>query len=214
MARKSTSAFKKKIKEMKQNSKGKAILRLIKWGIFFLFIMIFCFISSIVTKNRPLEKDNIKAPVIDNPTKKEDNETKNLNYYLTKLNNSNISYTYKIKINNESYTFKGTKKDTIEEGYKESSSGIIKYYILDDKTYQDVLGEHILISNLYENLEEEYLNFNKLINHLLTLSFTKTDTIFSALNNNMNYVINIENDEIKTIIITGDNLEYSLNYEV
>lgn len=211
---KNKSSFKKKIKEMKQNDKGKAILKLIRWIIFFLFIMIFCIISSIITKNRPIEKENNKKPVINNPIKKEENNTKDLKDYLTLLSDSNINYTYKINSSNLVYTFKGTVTNNIEEGYKESASNIIKYYIVEDEIYQEVLDNRIPISNLYEDLNQDYLNVKKLVSHLSNLNFTKIDDTYKATNNNLNYEINIKNEEINNIIIIGNDLEYILSYEV
>jgi len=198
---------------MKKNSKGKAILKLIRWSIFFLIIIIFCIISSIITSNRPLEKENINKPTVENPIKKEDN-LKDLNYYLTKIKESNISYIYKIKNENESYTFKGAKNSNIEEGYKESNNGIIKYHIENDMIYQDIMGERNLITNLYEDLEENYLNITKLINILLPLNFTQNETNYSYNDNNLNYQIIVTNDFISNIKITKNNTEYILNYEV
>ena len=59
---KKESALKKKIKELKKTSRGKAILRLIKWCIFFLVLFIFLAIASLTQPKNNIHKPNLNEP--------------------------------------------------------------------------------------------------------------------------------------------------------
>ena len=57
MKNKKESELKQKIKELKKTNKGKAILRLIKWCIFFVILFIFLAIASLMSpKNNSIKK--------------------------------------------------------------------------------------------------------------------------------------------------------------
>ena len=140
MKNKKESALKQKIKELKKTNKGKAILRLIKWCVFFVILFIFLAIASLMSpKNNSIKKPNneINKPQEEIPKDNWNEETltiETINEYQEKLNND-YDYKYEISINKEKYIFSGTKTNNINKGYKESSTGIIKYSIDSTGTY-------------------------------------------------------------------------------
>ena len=160
---KKESKLKKKINEMRQTSKGKAILKLVGWAIFFFILFIFLAKSSMLPQAET-EKNNIKVPLnnSDDTNKKVDNKDilkKVQNDLLTK----NYDYTYEIKINEDKYTYEGNKKNNIDKGYKTNMSEIIKYYIDDTGVYRDLGNEKIMIDNLYQEINSNYVNLEYIL---------------------------------------------------
>lgn len=214
--KKNESALKKKIKEMKKTSKGNAILKLIGWVIFFIGLFIFCVIASLITKNRPLEnkpiteapKPEVKEPINDTPS-----ESNTFNDLIKNLKNSNYTYNYEITSNGIKYVFKGTRKDNTEDGYKESSNGIVKYHIENGYIYEELMDNRVLIDTLYENLESKFLNISSLVETLdeLNIEISAEDT-YKATDEKNNYIISISNNFIENIVITSSSYEYNLNF--
>lgn len=171
------STLKKKIKEMKKTPKGVAILKLIGWGIFFFVIFVFCMIASLINPPKKIENEKIDNP----PTNQEEQNTvidKEQEYIrlLENLKTSNYDYEYKITINEETYIFNGSKENNIEKGYKESSIGIIKYYIDETGIYEELTTNKTPITNLYENISVSYLNLDYIISNLKDKVFINIET--------------------------------------
>lgn len=221
------SALKRKIKELKKTTKGKAILRLIKWSIFFIIIFIFLGISALMPKkNNSLESNNKNAekePINNEETNKEDNwsldtlSLETLNKYQEDLNNI-YDYNYEVTINNEKYIYSGTKTKIDNKGYKESKNGIIKYYIDNTGTYQETTTDKALINNLYEGLEENYLNPLYILDIIKTLEITRDtecdciEPVYKANDSKNIYRLNTSNKELISITITA--LDFSYNYSL
>lgn len=221
------SALKKKIKELKKTTKGKAILKLIKWSIFFIIIFIFLGVSALMPKNNSPVKSNNKTEekesINNAETNKEDNwnlETLSLetiNKYQEDLNNI-YTYNYEITINNEKYIYSGTKTKIDNKGFKESRNGIIKYYIDNTGTYEETTTDKILINNLYEGLDENYLNPLYILNVIKALEITRDkecdciEPVYKANDNKNIYRLNTSNKELISITITA--LDFSYNYSL
>lgn len=228
MKEKKENSIKKKINELKKTTKGKAILRLIKWGIFFLILFIFLAISSLMSPHKEIQKpdNNIKEPTSDNETIDKDNwneETLTIET-ITKYQEylSNIyDYKYEISINKEKYIYSGTKTKITDRGFKESSNGIIKYLIDSTGTYEETTTEKIAINNLYEGIEENYLNPIYILNLIKNLEITRdhecdcTYPVYKANDIQNIYRISIINKEITSISITALDFSYlyTLNFE-
>lgn len=225
MKNKKESAFKLKIKELKKTSKGKAILRLIKWCIFFIILFIILAIaSSMAPKNNNIQKPNnneIKEPQYDYQKDNWNEETltiETINEYQAKLNN-NYDYKYEVNINKEKYVFSGTKSTLINSGYKESSAGIIKYVIDNTGTYLETTTEKIPINNLYEGLEENYLNPIHILNIVKNIEITRDresdciEPVYKANDNKNIYRIKTENKEIIGLTITALDFSYIYNLD-
>lgn len=226
---KKESALKRKIKELKKTSRGKAILRLIKWCIFFLCLFIFLAVAATIAP-----KNNLNKPNLNNETKEPDNELpqENINWNeealtietINKYQNhlSNIyDYNYEITINSEKYIYSGTKTKTDNKGYKESKNGIIKYYLDNTGTYMETTTEKILIDNLYEGLEGNYLNPIYVLNIIKELAITRDrecdciEPVYKTNDDKNMYRLSISNNDIKGITIIALDFSYSyvLNFD-
>lgn len=224
MKNKKESALKQKIKELKKTNKGKAILRLIKWCIFFVILFIFLAIASLMSpKNTSIKKPNneINKPQEEIPKDNWNEETltiETINEYQEKLNND-YDYKYEISINKEKYIFSGTKTNNINKGYKESNTGIIKYSIDSTGTYMETTTEKTLINNLYEGIEENYLNPIYILNIIKELELTRDrecdciEPVYKANDSKNIYRITTSNQNITGIDITALDFSYIYNLD-
>lgn len=224
MKNKKESALKQKIKELKKTNKGKAILRLIKWCIFFVILFIFLAIASLMSpKNNSIKKPNneINKPQEEIPKDNWNEETltiETINEYQEKLNND-YDYKYEISINKEKYIFSGTKTNNINKGYKESNTGIIKYSIDSTGTYMETTTEKTLINNLYEGIEENYLNPIYILNIIKELEITRDrecdciEPVYKANDSKNIYRITTSNQNITGIDITALDFSYIYNLD-
>ncbi|MCM1053410.1 MAG: hypothetical protein NC483_05505 [Ruminococcus sp.] len=170
---KNEKGLKNKINELKKTTKGQAILKLFRWLIFFIALFIFILIASLISgkepqnNNQPINnpQDEIKDnDVLDNNIN-DDNPNSNI---LTEakiqelINNlkENFNYKIEIKINNDIYLFDGHKNREGDNGYKETKDGIIKYIIDSTGIYSENLIGREPITNLYEGLNEQYMNWD------------------------------------------------------
>lgn len=224
MENKKESALKKKIRELKQTSRGKAILRLIKWCIFFFILFIFLAIASLITpKTKPDVKPNINNEVNEPTDKTEDDNWNEETLTIETIekyqkNLSNIyDYKYEINIDKEKYIFTGTKTPKDNKGYKESSSGIIKYLVDNTGTYEETTTEKNIINNLYEGIEESYLDPIYILNILKTLEIKRDrecdciDPVYKANDAKNIYRLRIINKEMTSISITALDFSYVYN---
>lgn len=216
--------MKEKIKELKKTSKGKAILRLIKWGIFFCVLFIFLIVMSLITpKNNNVVKPNTK-PEIKEPVP-EDKIIPEEILSLSTLNNTYISlinydYNYEIIVNDLKYVFKGTKNSLIDTGYKESPEGIIKYVIDSTGIYNETTNSKTPITNLYEGLKEEYFNLEKIFTTLkgidlkLNHNHNCPNYLYEGKLEDITYQIELKEKtkELMFIYIISNNESYYLNF--
>ena len=211
---KKESKLKKQINELKKTNRGKAILKLIKWSIFFVILFIILIISSFI---KPTEKNQTNSN--NNSSSNEQIEqvlsSKTINELKNELLNNTYNYKYEITINNDKYIYNGTKNKDNESGYKETSQGVIKYYIDNTGTYEEKLNEKIPLSNLYENLDYNYINLDNLLNNIasyeLILISSDVDLTYAKTINNITWRIIINKNKIKSININKSNDE-ELNY--
>ena len=216
---KKPSKLQNKINELKSTSKGKAILKLIGWAIFFAFIFLLLIISAFMPKESKINQD------INNNEAEEKEEDMPINSLLSKetfnnikneLLNGNYDYKYEITLEDTKYIFNGTKKDDIETGYKETKEGVVKYYIDSTGIYEDKLTEKVPLNNLYENLDLNYLNFNNLMKTLdmeMVLISSTDLLIYDMASEVVDYQIALADKDLKYIKITGSNSDYAPSYE-
>ena len=216
---KKESKLKSKIKELKKTTRGKAILKLIRWGIFFLCLFLFMFISSLISQNaKPTRNDIPKIPE-EEPIKIEAKEVvKDLG---KKLMESSYHYEFDINIDTNRIIYNGTKDNEKDMGYKESSIGIIKYLIDYTGTY-DITKEKVAITNLYENINIDYLTISKIMNLIENKELTKDlecDCIYPVYKTNIEDIeisfslqdeLEKENNNISSISIESPNFSYHL----
>ena len=204
-----------KLKAWRQNLKktprGQAYLKLIYWGIFFLILFIIL-AFSIAFNNNTSQENNTQEPITEPPTEIKE-EPITLGEMENNLLNSTYTYKYNILINDITYLFEGTKYNTYEEGYK-TSSNIIKYYIDNTGTYQVIEDTRIPITNLYEGLDPNLFNIEYLFNTINNLNLTRSSNTYSALDEYYEYKLNINDEQITSIIVTSidKTISYDLNF--
>lgn len=224
--KKKESKLKIKIMEMKKTPKGLAILKLIGWIIFFVFLFLFCYISSLISNVAPKDittpAPELNPPILeDNPSL--DNKTFTMNDLIIleqKLLNNNYHYLYEITINENKYIFNGEQNKNINTGYKETNESIVKYYIDETGIYQETPTAKTPINNLYENLNSNYFDLTYVFGTINTLELIKDltnaelESIYKLEDEENIYQIKIANENIieLKIISKTNNYIYDLNF--
>lgn len=135
--------------------------------------------------------------------------------YMEKLNNllnQNYEFIYTIQNENEKIRFEGTKEDNIIKGYKQSNSGIIKYKIENQKTYQILVDKTIEITNLYDDIDSSLLDLNYLVTILNQVN--ENNVIVTEEENISTYAYNLTQDEEALEIIVTENSNYISQMEI
>ena len=194
---KKPSKFKAWRKKMKSTPKGRAYLKLIYWGIFFVFLFIFLAVAQLFRSDYDICKDglNIKEPT---------NEVvpKTIEEMEQILLNGKYDYTYDIHIYDNSYLFDGTKYDTYQEGYLSVATTVnntIPYYIDDTGIYQNNINGKVPITNLYDGLDTNIMNLEVLLSTMNNLTLIKDTHIssyssYTCEDNTYIYTMNISPD--------------------
>ena len=200
---------------MKNNEEGfwdeKRINACIKLGLWIIFIVVMLIVFSITNKNNSLKTDKKGT---DETEVKEKFDT--FDSMRDKLLASNYDYSFSITNEATKTLFSGTKCNDEISGYKEDTSGILKYVIKDDIVYKNNLGDMEVITNLYEGLKEEYLNIKLLFKNLKPYIYNvkkdndKRTVIYQKNEYQVKVITNLEN--IESIEITDENTIYVLNF--
>ncbi|MEG1149836.1 MAG: hypothetical protein RSE17_00930, partial [Bacilli bacterium] len=170
--------------------RGKAVIKLIVWSIFFL--LLFIVLSFMGSKGKNDDKNNLVI---------------GYNEKIDRLLKNNYEYEYKITINGNNINFNGKKDGKNEQGYKETKEGIIKYLVMDSVIYNITANKKEPINNLYENINTEYLNFSVLFKNLFSIKYEITA---EEENNKLTYEYNYNNNVIKVISNKKDITDISI----
>jgi len=182
----------KKEKEVEVVDTKTSVIKLILWFVFIFVIILALRISTNTSNNK------VKEEVV----------YEELDTMKSKLLENNYSYSYSISMNEDSILYSGVKCHNVDNGYKETSDGIIEYKINDEGIH---VGD-VLIDNLYEGIDSNYLNLEYVFNNL--------SSNYNIVNNDNNTrVISYENisietdlDNIRSIIINVDSYVYRLSF--
>ena len=132
-------------KEFWHSKRGKSLIKLIAW---FLFVIVLYVILTF----------GMEYPQNNSSNKTNENPEKNGQFLFLDLNNREYDYEYLIRINDEAYSFKGSKLKDEETGTKTLPNGEVINYVKKDNQITNDAKE--IIPNLYENLASEFLNYN------------------------------------------------------
>ena len=185
--------------EFWQTRRGKAIIKLGLWGIFFIILFAFLAIGNSVIKKHPKEE----MPKY---------SFKLYDQMLEELLKNNFEFDYKITNDDDIYLFNGKSNGIKTEGIKENKDGIIKYLIEDNITYEMKLNEKKEV-NLYDNLNETYLNVDKLMKSIENINYhiEKKDGIRDILYDN-GVIITTDERNIIKILINDNGFCYDLKF--
>ena len=194
-----------------QTEKGKATIKLGLWMVFIAILIVVVLVS---------ERDSINLPVEDDSTPSE-TETENyefVNYsdMLDKLLLGNYEYSYTITNETGIYIYTGWKNENKEIGFKEDSTGVIKYYIDDSGTYKVNMDTLEVIDYLYNGVDTSYLDLELLFGNLneFLYSVTKNEDMRTITYDKSGYQVEVMSDtsDITNITITTDTTTYDLNF--
>lgn len=199
----------KNYKELKKTPNGKAKIKLAKYLIFILFLIIVMMAMG-VGKNNNMASENVQKESFES---KEDVTYKDKQ---EKLLNEDYNFEYDITGEiNVKYT--GTKRGSMIEGYKEDSLGIKKYSIIDGTNYLIEMNESTVYDNLYEGLDALLFNFEIMFSNLNTkmAKITNEEGIKTYYYENVdgyNYLITLNDDHITNIKIDNTSLTYDFSF--
>lgn len=194
-----------------QTEKGKATIKLGLWMVFIAILIVVVLVS---------ERDSINLPVEDDSTPSE-TETENyefVNYsdMLDKLLLGNYEYSYTITNETGKYIYTGWKNENKEIGFKEDSTGVIKYYIDDSGTYKVNMDTLEVIDYLYNGVDTSYLDLELLFGNLneFLYSVTKNEDMRTITYDKSGYQVEVMSDtrDITNITISTDTTTYDLNF--
>ena len=196
-----------------KTERGKALIKLIAWFIFIAFLIVFVLFS-----------DKKYSNVVDEANNSNENNSEETYTFvlfkdmITKLLEGNYEYSFNIVNNATTYVFNGIQCNNISLGYKETSDGIIKYYVDENNTYQVILDELLPITNLYEGIDINYLDLDMLFNNLNEYLYTveKNNATRTITYNKEGYQVVVMTDlkNITNINITSDIGVYNLDFRM
>ena len=196
-----------------KTERGKALIKLIAWFIFIAFLIVFVLLS-----------DKKYSNVVDEANNSNENNSEETYTFvlfkdmITKLLEGNYEYSFNIVNNATTYVFNGIQCNNISLGYKETSDGIIKYYVDENNTYQVILDELLPITNLYEGIDINYLDLDMLFNNLNEYLYTveKNNATRTITYNKEGYQVVVMTDlkNITNINITSDIGVYNLDFRM
>lgn len=117
---------------------------------------------------------------------------------------NDYAFTYTISKNGEVIKYEGNVKEGKTTGYRERNDGIIKYEIENNKHFQVLVDEKIEITNLYENVEESFLNPFSIYEKIKAIPIEDTDIIEEKEKTIYKYSTLIEEEKINICIITSE----------
>lgn len=155
----------KTFKELWENKRSHAVIVLGIWCIFLAGLIIFMLIGDAFNPSKKIT-----------PSSRTSSTETFSDFSLMKeaLLQDNYAYTYEVSKENYHILFRGKKMNGKEVGYKETTEQIIKYEKEQNVTYQIMLDQKIEITNLYDNLREDFLNSKSILNQISLLRKTET----------------------------------------
>ena len=185
--------------------RGKATGKFIAWMIF-IIILVVLFARQNVYENNTEE----------NKTKEETKTFKNYTDMQKELLSSGYDYKYKITNNENIVIYEGNICNSIDNGYKETSEGIIKYKKENNDIRKIVLEEEIVIDDLYEGIDSSFINLDSLFTNLeeYLYNVTKNERTREIKYNKEGYsvLVNTDLEHITKITINNDTASYELEF--
>lgn len=185
-----------------ENKRYHALICLGLWLIFFLFV----FLIVVIPYNNTLK------------TLPKSNENENFTTFIDmkeKLLNSEYDYKYTINTSLGKTVYTGNKTKEKDTGYRENSEGLIKYEINSEGIFQINMDEKVPLENLYLDLNENYLDIQKIydLTKDLTENVNEEQNEISYENENIVIIFKINEQNILSINIKDNNDDYLLEFD-
>jgi len=110
-----------KINKLKETSRGSAIWKLIKWGIFFFVLLLICVVGAFMPHNGITLKKEDSVPEVNVPKEDEIKEylkTEDVEKLVNELKTNTYRYQIKASSGDIHYTYEGYKGIEEETGYR------------------------------------------------------------------------------------------------
>lgn len=185
-----------------ENKRYHALICLGLWLIFFLFV----FLIVVIPYNNTLK--NLPK----------NNENENITTFIDmkeKLLNSDYDYKYVVNTSLGKTVYTGNKTKEKDTGYRENSEGLIKYEINNEGIFQINMDEKIPLENLYLDLNENYLDIQKIYDLTKDLieNVNEEENEISYENENIIVIFKINEQNILSINIKDNNDDYLLEFD-
>lgn len=185
-----------------ENKRYHALICLGLWLIFFLFV----FLIVVIPYNNTLK--NLPK----------NNENENITTFMDmkeKLLNSEYDYKYTINTSLGKTVYTGNKTKEKDTGYRENSEGLIKYEINNEGIFQINMDEKVPLENLYLDLNENYLDIQKIYDLTKDLieNVNEEQNEISYENENLIVIFKINEQNILSINIKDNNDDYLLEFD-
>ena len=200
-----------------QTDRGKALIKLLLWMVFIVILIVLAIASERNGNNEILDVDKPEDNVTDTPSEPEKVEYETYNTMITNLLANNYEYEYLITTASDSIILTGFKNPDKEIGFKETNSGITKYFIDSTGTYELNMNTSSIIDNLYSEFDSSYLNLELLFNNLNEYLYNTEENVgirtITYDKDGFQVTVTTDTKNITNVLVVTDTTTYDLNFK-
>lgn len=200
-----------------QTDRGKALIKLLLWMVFIVILIVLAIVSERNGNSEILDVDKPGNNATDTPSEPENVEYEAYNTMITNLLANNYEYEYLITTATDSIILTGFKNPDKEIGFKETSSGITKYFIDSTGTYELNMNTSSIIDNLYSEFDSSYLNLELLFNNLSEYLYNTEENVgirtITYDKDGFQVTVTTDTKNITNVLVMTDTTTYDLNFK-
>ena len=200
-----------------QTDRGKALIKLLLWMVFIVILIVLAIVSERNGNSEILDVDKPENNATDTPSEPENVEYEAYNTMITNLLANNYEYEYLITTATDSIILTGFKNPDKEIGFKETSSGITKYFIDSTGTYELNMNTSSIIDNLYSEFDSSYLNLELLFNNLSEYLYNAEENVgirtITYDKDGFQVTVTTDTKNITNVLVMTDTTTYDLNFK-
>ena len=200
-----------------QTDRGKALIKLLLWMVFIIILIVLAIVSERNGNSEILDVDKPENNATDTPSEPENIEYEAYNTMITNLLANNYEYEYLITTATDSIILTGFKNPDKEIGFKETSSGITKYFIDSTGTYELNMNTSSIIDNLYSEFDSSYLNLELLFNNLSEYLYNAEENVgirtITYDKDGFQVTVTTDTKNITNVLVMTDTTTYDLNFK-
>ena len=200
-----------------QTDRGKALIKLLLWMVFIVILIVLAIVSERNRNSEILDVDKPENNATDTPSEPENIEYEAYNTMITNLLANNYEYEYLITTATDSIILTGFKNPDKEIGFKETSSGITKYFIDSTGTYELNMNTSSIIDNLYSEFDSSYLNLELLFNNLSEYLYNTEENVgirtITYDKDGFQVTVTTDTKNITNVLVMTNTTTYDLNFK-
>ena len=200
-----------------QTDRGKALIKLLLWMVFIVILIVLAIVSERNGNSEILDVDKPENNATDTPREPENVEYEAYNTMITNLLANNYEYEYLITTATDSIILTGFKNPDKEIGFKETSSGITKYFIDSTGTYELNMNTYSIIDNLYSEFDSSYLNLELLFNNLSEYLYNTEENVgirtITYDKDGFQVTVTTDTKNITNVLVMTNTTTYDLNFK-